>query len=486
MPRKPSGGGPFSEAPLHWSNWAGNVACQPRFVHAPTSEEDIVAVVRSAAVAGERVKVVGSGHSCSSIAAADDAHLVTLSRYNRVLRVDPVARQVTVQAGIRLDVLNEVLASHGLALDNLGAITEQTAAGAISTGTHGTGLRHGSLAQQVSALTLVTASGDVIAASPCHNADVFAAARVGLGALGVVSTVTFACVPAFNMQLTEEPATLTATLDDLDHWLEQDYFGMWWVPHTQYVYRRVATYSADVATAPPGRLSAWVAEELVGKYVQSAGWWGACEAPRLGPLVNRGLRRVLLGKSQTRVGRSDHVLSGRVDIANCVLEYAIPLERARDALECLRQLIDRAGVHAHFPVDIRFGPAEDAWLSPAFGRQTCYIGLVTHRPFGRAVAFEHYYRQADALFAALGGRPHWGKIHYRTARALAESYPMWEPFQAVRRELDPHGMFLNAYLARVFGTGERGAPEASLAQPLARRVAAPDMRGGKQPVGARR
>ena len=179
---------------MKWSNWAGNVQCQPTDYHEPTTEKELVALVKQVAAKGERIKVVGAGHSFSRVAACDGAHLVSLQRYQQVLAVNREARTVTVQAGIWLKDLNKFLATKGLALSNMGIIAEQSLAGAISTATHGTSTRFGSLAQQVVALSLVTASGEVISASKEQNPELFAAAQVSLGSLGIpphfVSCVT--------------------------------------------------------------------------------------------------------------------------------------------------------------------------------------------------------------------------------------------------------------------------------------------------------
>ena len=199
-----------------WSNWAGNQRCAPVAIERPRTEADLVAIVERAAAAGRRVKVVGAGHSFTDIACTD-GHLVDLADYGRLLRFDAVSCQATMQAGMRLSALNRVLAQRGAALENLGDIAYQSVAGATSTATHGTGLRFGNLATRIVALRLVTGNGTVLACSAEEHPEVFRVARVGLGALGVVSEMTIQCVPAFNLHAVEAPRRVD---DVLESWEE--------------------------------------------------------------------------------------------------------------------------------------------------------------------------------------------------------------------------------------------------------------------------
>ncbi|WP_203910665.1 FAD-binding protein, partial [Rhizocola hellebori] len=220
-----------------WRNWAGTVTARPRRVHRPASEAKLASVVSGAL---RPLKVAGSGHSCGPIAAADGGgDLVLLDRLNRVLSFTD--HEVTVQGGMRLHDLNDFLAGHGRALANMGSIAQQTVAGAISTGTHGTGLSVGALDQQVTGLRLVDAAGQILDT----QGDLLAAARVSLGALGVISAVTLRHVPAFDLHATSHRSTLDTTLDHLDELLATPYFRFWWFPHTE------LTQTWQATPAPP-------------------------------------------------------------------------------------------------------------------------------------------------------------------------------------------------------------------------------------------
>ena len=193
-----------TEARARWTNWGGTYSCTPTRIESPASEEEIAAIVRVAVARGEHVKVIGSGHSFTDIGCTDGC-LIKLDNYNKVLDVDREAATITVQAGITILQLSDALAHFGLALENMGDVGYQTISGAVSTATHGTGERFRNISSQVTGLSLVLASGDVLRCTPGQDANAFKAAQVGLGALGVLSTVTLRCVPAYNVHSVQQP-----------------------------------------------------------------------------------------------------------------------------------------------------------------------------------------------------------------------------------------------------------------------------------------
>jgi sugar-1,4-lactone oxidase-like protein len=434
-----------------WTNWSQTVHARPAATVVPRSEADLVAIVRRAGAEGMKVRAVGAGHSGSEVAVSDGGHLVRLDRYDRVVSVDAEAMRVTVQAGVRLGDLNDHLAGHGLALTNLGSIADQTLAGAISTGTHGTGLRYGAIDQQVVAMTLVTAGGELLTLNARRESDVLLAARVGLGSLGIISTLTVQCVPSFDMAVSTECVSFDDALAGLDSLVTADHSRLWWFPNTDAIQvwraRRVGgdEGAGRVGKPPTERTSSGTVHEL--------GLWATSFVPALTPVLNRRLQRHFYSGSGEARGRSDHLLTFPITMRQRVLEFGIPIEHASAALRRLRDAITRNGLTAHSPVEVRFAPANDAWLSMAFGRDTCYIGVIVYRPFGRSIAHERYFRATDALMTEFGGRPHWGKVHFHDAAALRRLYPEWDRFQALRRRLDPKGMFLNRHLAGLFGEG---------------------------------
>jgi L-gulono-1,4-lactone dehydrogenase len=426
-----------------WRNWARNQTGHPLAIHQPTSEHELVAVVKQAAADGRHVKVVGSGHSFTDIACTD-GHLVELTRYNRVLSVDPAALTVTVQAGIRLEDLNLELDRRGLAMPNLGDIAYQTIAGATSTSTHGTGIALTGLAAQIAGLRLVLADGSTLDCSATEEPEVFHAARVGLGALGVVSTVTLNVVPAFNLSVVEQPLRVDAVLTDLDAHVEgNDHFEFFWVPHTGWALTK-SNNRTTAPLAPRSRFSEW-RNDL---FMQNYAFGVLCRLGRLQPRWIPKLARALPASGRVAyVDQSYRVFASPRLVRFYEMEYAIPRGACVEALNRVRRFVEDAGLLLNFPVEVRFTAPDDIPLSTASGRQSCYIAIhvferMEHRP---------YFEGVERIMNDYAGRPHWGKLHFQTASTLAERYPEWDRFLAVRDRLDPDRRFANTYLERVLG-----------------------------------
>ena len=427
-----------------WRNWGRTQRCVPAAFERPRSELEVVEAVGRARVAGQRVKVVGSGHSFTDIACTD-GRMLTLEGLNRVLHVDEEAGLVTVEAGITIERLNEELAARGLALPNLGDIDRQSIAGAVSTATHGTGAGFGGLATFLRGLQLVTADGEALRCSPDEEPEVFHAARVGLGALGVMTRATLQCVPAFNLHHVEQRHPLAAVLDDLDRYVDgNEHFEFYWLPHTDSC-ATIENNRTDDEAMVKSAYKRWRAEVFYPNYFFGAVVATGRAAPRLVPRLNRFVAGQL---SRTElVQRSDRVLVSTRLVRFAEMEYAVPRAKARVAVDGVREFIDRRGLHVSFPIEVRFTAPDDIPLGTAFGRDTCYVAVHMARP----QPYEEYFRGVEAVMDRLDGRPHWGKLHFQTAATLAPRYPEWDRYQAVRRKLDPDGRFSNAYLERVLG-----------------------------------
>jgi L-gulono-1,4-lactone dehydrogenase len=434
------------EARTTWRNWAGNQQCSPAAVDRPTSEDELAAAVKQAAAEGQRVKVVGTGHSFTG-AALTDGRQISLADYGRVVDVDAGNEQVTVQAGITLKELCRQLDARGLALANLGDITEQTISGAVSTATHGTGIRLGNLATQVRALRLVAGDGSVVSCSPTEEPEVFAAARVGLGALGAISTVTLQCVPAFDLHAVEMPERLDALGEDLDAHVEaNDHFEFYWVPHTGWALTKRNNHTL-LPRAPRSRRQEITHDVLL----SNVAFGTLCRLGRLRPQAIPRLMRALPSTGRVEyVDRSDRVFASPRYVHFYEMEYAVPREAGLEALNRVRDYVKRSGLHISFPVEVRFVAADDIPLSPSYGRETCYIAVHVYR----GMQFHQYFSAVEQIMDDYGGRPHWGKLHFQKAETLAPRYPEWDRFQAVRVRLDPEGRFANTYLDRVLGPVE--------------------------------
>lgn len=431
---------------MKWRNWAGTAACEPSAVRAPAGVDELAALVRDAASRGRRVKAAGAGHSFTGIACTDGM-MLRLDRLDRILAVDRARRTVTVEAGIRLGALCERLAGHGLALANMGDVAVQSLAGAIATATHGTGAGSGTLSSQVVALSLVLADGRTIRCDPAADPEVFRAAQTGLGALGVAATVTLQCADAFTLHAIEEPMPLDECLSRLDEMVAADeHFEFFWFPHTPRVLVKRNNRTGD-PPRPRSRPRAFIDDVLLANHL----FGFACRAGRMRPALIPPVARLVAGALSRREysDRSDRVFASPRRVRFAEMEYAIPRAAAADAVRAVRTTIDAGGHRISFPVEVRFAAAEDPFLSPAHGRDTCYVAVHVYR----GMPYQAYFRAVETIMRDLDGRPHWGKIHDRDAAALRPLYPAWDRFQAVRRRLDPDGVFRNDYLDRVLGVG---------------------------------
>ena len=426
-----------------WTNWAGIQTCSPAAVEHPANDAELARLVKTASSAGHPVKVVGAGHSFTDIACTN-GYQVHLDRYNRVILADRETQRVRVQAGITLQKLNLELDQHGLALPNLGDIAYQSVAGAISTATHGTGIRLGGLATQVAGLELITADGSVISCSADEEPEVFNAARVGLGALGILSTVTLQAVPAFNLRVVNQPMPLDALLENIDEHVESnDHFEFFWVPHTRWALTK-RNNRTDQPLAPRPR---W--QELRDDYLMENVAFGAvCRMGRRFPSLIPRLATALPGSGRVEyVDKSYKVFASPRWVHFSEMEYSIPREAAVDVIRRIRSFVETSGLHISFPVEVRFTAPDDIYLSTANGSERCYIAVHVYQ----GMPYEQYFRGVERIMDSVGGRPHWGKLHFQTAETLAPRYPDWDKFQAVRRRLDPEGRFANAYTDRVLG-----------------------------------
>jgi L-gulono-1,4-lactone dehydrogenase len=427
-----------------WRNWAGNQTMTPVAVEHPASTEQVADAVRRAAARGRRVKAVGSGHSFTGIALTDGV-LLDLSRLDRLVSVDIATSQITVQAGMPLHRLNAVLAEHGLGLTNMGDIDRQTLAGALSTGTHGTGRLSGGFAAQVAGLELVLADGSVVTCSADERPDLFSAARLGLGALGVLTAVTLQAEPAFLLRADERPEPLDDVLDGFEELVAaHDHTEFYWFPHTA----TALVKRNDRVPGPAEPLS--TARRVVEDEVLTNGVFGlTCRvgrrAPRTVPVLNRVAARALSPRTYTDAAPSVFVSPRRVRFRET--EWAVPRAELPGVMRELRDLPERLGLQISFPVEVRVCPADDVPLSTASGRDSAYVAA--HAFVG--TPHEQWFRAVSDVAKAVGGRPHWGKEHDLTADELRPRYPRFDEFVALRDELDPVGVFANAYLDRVLG-----------------------------------
>ncbi len=440
----------MSEPIGEWRNWAGDQRCAPAAIERPTSIAEIAAALERAAAYGHRVRVAGAGHSFSDIALTD-GRLLKLDRMNRLLDVDRASGLVRVQGGITIHALNARLAAVGLALENLGDIDVQSIAGAISTATHGTGASLRNIPSQVAALTLVLADGSTLHCSAQDDPELLRAARVGLGALGVVAEVTLRCVPAFRLRGLDAPAPLEQTLERFEELsLANDHFEFYVFPHTRTALTRTNNRTEEPAR-PRGRATAYANDVLLTNHAFGLFCRLGRRMPAQIPRINRLVTR--LASTSRHVDRSDRIFASPRLVRFTEMEYALAREHTVEAVRRVLELVEggrrggRVRFPVPFPIEVRTVADDDALISTAAGRDSGYVAV--HMFEG--MAWEPYFRAVEAIMDELGGRPHWGKRHFQTAATLRPRYPEWERFQAIRRRLDPEGRFANDYTDRVLG-----------------------------------
>ncbi|MBC6458795.1 D-arabinono-1,4-lactone oxidase [Actinomadura sp. HBU206391] len=431
-----------------WRNWAGNQRATPRRVLVPRSTEDVAAAVRTAAEDGLTVRMVGTGHSFTGAALTDGVQLRP-GGLTRVRSIDTVGGLVTVEAGLPLRDFNRVLAEHRMALANMGDIQEQTVAGAAQTGTHGTGRDAAGLVSQIAELELVLADGSVVTCSRDRRPDLFDAARAGLGALGVVTAITWRTVPAFLLRAREEPMRWDEVLERLDELAaDNEHFEFYWFPHTEGCLTKRNNRVAGPAAREVGPLPTWrrwLDDELLSNVVFGGVNRLGRRVPAVVPAVNEISTKALSARTYTDLSYKVFTSPRRVRFKE--QEYAIPREQLGSALRSLRELLAGKDWRIGFPIEVRLLPPEDAWLSMAYDRPTAFIAVHIYH----ALPHAQYFQAVEELMTAVGGRPHWGKLHTRDAAYLRSVYPRFDDFVRLRNELDPDRRFANRYLTQVFG-----------------------------------
>ena len=450
--------------PGEWRNWAGTATATPARRAQPRSEAEICAAVKDAAAAGLPVRALGSGHSFTP-AAATSGLAMDLSLWTGVTAADTRTGLVTVRSGTTLRALNAALAEFGLALVNLGDIDAQTISGALATGTHGTGARLGGLATQVEVLDLVLADGSLVSCSASARPELFAAARVGLGALGVVTAVTLRCVPSFTLAADERPMPVEQVIEEFGALAAaNDHFEFYWFPYgRQALVKRNNRVPSEVPAGPAAALAGRAAvpagrgaAPMPGwrrfwefEVMENAGFGTLCRlgraAPRLIPALNRFSSAALSARAYTDASYRVFVTPRRVHFVES--EYAVPRESLPGVLAELRRAVPRLADPVMFPVEVRVAAADDIWLSTAYGRDSAYIAI--HQYAG--LPYRAYFDLFESVVAPVAGRPHWGKLHSLDAGRLGPLYPRFEDFRRVRAEVDPEARFGNAYLGRVLG-----------------------------------
>ena len=424
-----------------FENWAHTLKFKPERFFQPRTEEEVVEVVKDAIARRHKVRTYGGGHSWSHFVVTDQT-LIQLDKLNEPRIADVTKHRYTIQAGVRLKDLIKILRLAGLGMKNLGSITEQSIAGAISTGTHGTGRRLQNISASIVGMKLVTGTGEVKTIKE-SDTDLLNAARVSVGALGIVTEVTIECVPIYDLEYSAYWCKFDDVIDKFDILNEENHrFLVWWLvspigPKNQCIV---------VTMNPPGTPAGLLGE--AGNVPQ-----GAADRDPL-PMDTNDVLSIVMSCFPTRsfqrflhhTGRYDQVLTiPLLPVLHREFEYAVPAENASEALKALRTIIEEADISTTLPVEVRFVAKDNSWLSPAQGRDVCYIGVST-QPNANEV-----YARVEPIMKDLGGRPHWGKHFSLTRKEVEGMYPdTIEQFRNLRKEWDPNGIFGNTLIRQFF------------------------------------
>jgi FAD-linked oxidoreductase len=438
MPRPPAATpGPDGKARIPWQNWSGYEHCLPDMRSAPANVDELATFLKTAK---GPIRPVGAGHSFSPLVPTGGS-MVSLRNFDGLLAHDAQALTATFGGGTKLGSIGEPLNALGQALQNMPDIDDQSIAGAISTATHGTGQKLHGLHGYVTAMKLVTPRGDELTLSRADSPQIFDAARVSMGSLGVITEVTLQNVKAHNLKRVVTVEKLDALIEKFDELAAKHHsFEIYYFPFCDYA-GAIAIDPTDEPVVPRG---ADQDNSLVMELKQVRDWAG----------WSSGLRRWVLNKAtegytgEQAVDTWYKVFPSSREVRFNEMEYHLPREALMPTLKKVRDTLEAQHREIFFPVEVRTVKGDDAWLSPFYGHDVSGSIAVHHYHVEDPLP---YFASIEPIYQGLDARPHWGKMNTLQAKDFAARYPKWKDFLEVRASLDPEGKMLNPYLQKVFG-----------------------------------
>jgi FAD-linked oxidoreductase len=424
-------------------NWAGNVKWTPQEVLKPNSEEEIADLIKKANKSGKTIRTVGSHHSFTPLLSTDSISL-SLDNLQGIISIAENNR-VNAWAGTKLKRLGEELAQNGLAQENLGDINVQSVAGAISTGTHGTGITLGSVGTQIEEITFINGLGEIITLNPENNLHEFKCLQLSLGSLGVITRVKLRCQEAYNLKLDIRKEKLSAVLPHLNEIISENrHFEFYSIPNSPWTQTK-RTNIVDEKAGQTSKFSSFINDIVLENWALQF----LCNINKVMPSSSKTVSKIIGAaiSNETKVEQSYKVFSTVRNVKFTEMEYNIPLENYQEVVKEMLQLIEKNNYQISFPQEHRFVDADDIYLSPAFERKSAYIASHVFKGMDNI----KYFKDLEDLFVAHGGRPHWGKMHTKDAAFFRKVYPKMDDFLSVRGKHDPNGLFLNGHLRKVFG-----------------------------------
>lgn len=424
-----------------FQNWSGDVQATPQKIAYPSTENELIALVKQAQSDGLHIRLVGHGHSFMPLVHTSDM-LISLDKYQGIVEADVANCQAVVKAGTQIGTMGKMLYDYGMGLPNQGDIDVQSIAGAVSTGTHGSGVTFGTMATFVVEMRLITASGEVLACSETKNREIFKAAQVSMGMIGIISTLRLQLIPAYKLHYYTDKMTISEGLSRLEEAKKNRNFEFYFFPYTEIIQRKIMNTTEE--SADNYGISNYLSDVVLENWVfQAFSSLSKYIPPLTIPIAK------LIGPAASSASRkcwSHEVYPTPRLVRFREMEYNIPAIHFEEAILAIKKVIEERQFRVHFPIECRFVKTDDMWLSPAFGRESAYIAVHQYK----GMESKAYFDAVEAICQSYGGRPHWGKINTCDAAYLAKNYPHWEDFLRIRRKLDPKGMFLNAYLSEIF------------------------------------
>ena len=424
-------------------NWSGLEKWNPSEILLPRSEEAIQQIVKTELDKKRKIRIIGSGHSFTKLCVTDDI-LISLDNYQGLVQVDKSSHQATIKGGTKLKKLGELLNAEGLAMENLGDIDAQSIAGTISTGTHGTGANFGTISTQVRAIRLVNGLGEIIVCSIEENVELFKAAQVSLGALGIITQITLQCMPSYKLKMVYEKSSLSEVLKTYQSINQSTRnFELYWMPHTN----TVLTKKANITNEEIDKIG--IGSFFQEYILENIGFKIFCEFAYHFPSKNKWISEVSAKTLSTVIKRAySHNIYATVRAVRFnEMEYNIPIEAYEEVMKEIQRSFEKNGFKVHFPIENRFVKGDDIYLSPAFGRDSAYIACHVYSK----KKYKDYFQKMEDIFRAYGGRPHWGKLHTQNANELLQLYPKMPDFLKHRVEQDPEQVFISPYLKSLLG-----------------------------------
>ncbi len=422
-------------------NWGRSLDFTASQVLYPTTEEEVLRILSNATYNHKTVRTIGSGHSWTGLIATPDM-LVSLDHWQGIISVDAQKNWVEVKSGTKLLKLGNDLWNLGLAMENLGDIDVQSIAGALNTGTHGTGKHFGTLATQIISITIALPTGELVEVSETNNRDLFKAAQISLGALGIITRYKLKVVKAFKLEYTSKLGKVRDAIDNFDKYNnEYRNYEFYWFPYTEEVQLKLVS-----ETIKPIQDGGFMRDfdDIV---IENMGYkllseWSRTHPKFYKPFSKFSARGVPKG---TWRNYSNKIFATKRWVRFKEMEYNVPRPRFEECIQEIMDTIHRRDFRVHMPLEIRYVKSDDIMISPANGRDAVYMAV--HQYLG--MDYEEYFKTIESIFWKYEGRPHFGKMNTMTKDQFLQVHPNWQKFSNIQRECDPKGIMLNDYLKSI-------------------------------------